>query len=122
MQRYGRGRYRLGRKHKSARTLPALVPPLWIAWMMLAIPIGLVWQPWLWLVAVSVMIYSSVIMTETLRIAKKSPAKSALWIPLVFAGIHLGFGYGFWRELFTTFRSAKPQEGLAVLNRQTLNV
>ncbi len=97
--RYGCGRARLALKHRRSITLPALVPPMWVLWLLFAPLFCLAFPPATWLYLGSVALYLAVVCAASLKLALKQPLKVGIRIPLVFFGIHFGFAYGFWREL-----------------------
>jgi succinoglycan biosynthesis protein ExoA len=95
MARYGRGRIRLLRKHKSTFSIKTLLPALFLAFLGLgsvafvALPILLV--PYLAVVS----LYLSILLGFSIRISLQASQPKFLWLlPLVFMAIHLGAGYG----------------------------
>lgn len=99
MMRYGRGRSRLGRKYPSTITLPSLIPPLLLLWLVLGAflawvhPLAALWY------ATSMLGYSTIIVLESARVSRI--AQVPAWrLPLVFVAIHLGFAWGYWKEWF----------------------
>lgn len=98
MMRYGRGRARLARKHPKTVSAPSLVPPLWLLWLVA----GAVGSLFSILFAVaflaSVAAYGLLVVTESVRVRHAEPGVSLARLPLVFATIHLGFGWGYLRE------------------------
>lgn len=99
MIRYGRGRCRLARVHPGSLTLPALVPAALLVWLVVGgIAAALsVWAAWLF--AATMLVYGLVIGTETLRSISAKFELGYVRVPVVFLTIHLGFGWGFLREL-----------------------
>jgi succinoglycan biosynthesis protein ExoA len=105
LSRYGLGRARLAFKHPSSLTLPALVPPLWLAWivvgavMSLFVPfVGLAWLAGLGL-------YAAVLVAAGLVLGRGEPMRVRVRIPAVFAAVHLGFAWGFWKGVARQLRS-----------------
>jgi len=105
LSRYGLGRAKLARKHPRSLSLPAVVPPLWFAWLIvgglagLFVPsIGLTWLA-------SVALYSSVLLAAALVLGRGEPSGVRIRLPLVFAAIHIGFAWGFWMEVMKQLRS-----------------
>jgi succinoglycan biosynthesis protein ExoA len=97
MARYGRGRARLARKCPATVTMPSLVPPACLVMLMLGGLAGLAWWP-LGLAAIaSLAVYLFVVLAESLRLGRASAPMSRL--PVAFAAIHVGFGWGYLREL-----------------------
>jgi succinoglycan biosynthesis protein ExoA len=107
--RYGSGRARLAAKDRKSLTLPALVPPMWILWLALAPLLCLVYSP-LWIVYGSLLaLYLGAILIGSMLLARGKPRAVAWRIPLVFFGIHLGFAWGFWKEVAKQFRYRRVQ-------------
>ncbi len=97
--RYGSGRARLAAKQFESLTLPALVPPLWVLWLVLA-PILCVVVPEIgWLYLGLLALYATVIGAGSLWLGRNLPLGVRWRVPLVFVGIHFGFAWGFWREV-----------------------
>lgn len=99
LERYGRGRVRLARKHPRMWSLKSMAPAAFVAGWLLGLvaswlhPILLV----IWLGAT--VFYLSVIAVESLRIASQQRFhRASLWLPGVFLAIHLGAGVGVLRE------------------------
>jgi succinoglycan biosynthesis protein ExoA len=97
--RYGCGRAKLAAKHPGSLTLPALVPPLWALWLVLGAVLALVVPFVGWVYLATLALYTIVILGSSLWLARGKPVRVAARIPAVFAGIHLGFAWGFLREL-----------------------
>jgi succinoglycan biosynthesis protein ExoA len=98
MIRYGRGRARLAQKTPSTVTLPSLVPPVWVAWAVIGAGlspfsalIALVW-------AVSVALYLAVVLGESGRLSWHRSGPSFPRLPVIFAAVHVGFAWGYWKE------------------------
>lgn len=97
--RYGCGRAKLAVKHPDSLTLPALVPPLWTVWLVLGGLLALLVPFVGWVYLLTVVLYTSVILGGSLLLARRKPLRVGVRIPAVFVGIHLGFGWGFLREV-----------------------
>lgn len=106
LSRYGLGRARLAFKHPRSLSIPALVPPLWAVWVLLGGLLSLVvpWLGWAW--AASLAIYAAVILAASLMLGRRQPGGVARRIPLVFAAIHFGFAWGFWKGIGRQLRLA----------------
>jgi succinoglycan biosynthesis protein ExoA len=100
MSRYGRGRAKLGRKHWSKITIPSLVPPGLLIWIVFGIVASVLWAPFAVAFVTSLAVYGLLVVVESHRVARAN--RLARWrrLPLVFAAIHLGFGWGYSREWF----------------------
>lgn len=97
--RYGCGRARLAFKHPRSLTVPALVPPLWVLWLVVGPLLGLAYPPLLWVYGGLLALYLLVVTGMSVKLAAGKPPAVGARIPLVFFGIHLGFAWGFWREV-----------------------
>jgi succinoglycan biosynthesis protein ExoA len=105
LSRYGMGRARLAFKHPGSLTPPALVPPLWVLWVVLGAAAG-VFVPYLgWAWAASVALYCAVLCGAAAVLSRGKPRGVGRRIPLVLAGIHLGFAWGFIKEVARQVRS-----------------
>ena len=97
--RYGCGRARLAAKQPKSLTLPALVPPLWVLWLavgpLVCLAVPLMW----WVYGGLLALYAGAILAFSAKLGAKQPLRVAWRIPLVFAGIHFGFAWGFWKEV-----------------------
>jgi succinoglycan biosynthesis protein ExoA len=99
LARYGAGRARLAFKDPRSLTLPALVPPGWVVWLVAGVTLGLVLPPVGWLTAASLALYTAVILAGSAWLGRGLPWRVGVRLPAVFVGIHLGFAYGFLREV-----------------------
>jgi succinoglycan biosynthesis protein ExoA len=97
MYRYGTGRARLGRKHPLSRTIPSLIPPLWLVWLAGTLVAGLLWSPALAAFALCAVAYCALVLGESLRLTG-GRLLPALRLPLIFFALHAGFGWGFLKE------------------------
>ncbi|MDR1271100.1 MAG: glycosyltransferase family 2 protein [Planctomycetaceae bacterium] len=111
MNRYGRGRVKLFRKHRETFSLKSFG----LGFFVLGIILGLLFcwlHPVLLGIYVSVLIfYFSAVLLESLRIAMLNRRFAILFLlPIVFATIHFGFGFGVLREFIS--KGHKGQKGL----------
>jgi GT2 family glycosyltransferase len=103
--RYGGGRAKLACKHPKSLSLPALVPPLWVLWVMFG-PIvsfcslffGIIWLG-------SLALYAGVLLGAAAVLVRGQPPGVAARIPAVFVAIHFGFAWGFWKEVARQVKS-----------------
>jgi succinoglycan biosynthesis protein ExoA len=103
--RYGSGRARLAAKHPRSLTPPAVVPPLWLAWLVVG-PVASLVMPYLgWVYLVSLVLYAAVILAGSAWLARGRSWRVARQIPPVLVGIHTGFGWGFLWEVGRRLRS-----------------
>jgi hypothetical protein len=98
------GRARLAFKSPESLTLPALVPPLWLMWLVLGGLLSLVVPHlgWAWLASIA--LYVAILCGAAVMLGRGQPASVGLRIPPIFAGIHLGFAWGFLREVARQFK------------------
>ncbi len=99
LARYGMGRARLAAKHPHSLSLPALVPPLWVVWLVIGglLSLAVPYLGWLW--AASLAFYLAVLAGASIVLAHGQARGVGLRIPLVFLGIHFGFAWGFLQEV-----------------------
>jgi GT2 family glycosyltransferase len=104
LSRYGGGRAKLACKHPNSLSVPALVPPLWAAWVIAAgIPSVVVpYLGWLWIASVA--LYTTVLLGASVVLGRGKPVAVAARIPVVFVAIHFGFAWGFWKEVVKQMR------------------
>ena len=100
LQRYGRGRVRLLRKHPETLSLACLVPAAFLAGLVIGLPLAMV-NVWLAAIYVGVVtLYLLAVGLGSVLLAWRSRDFRILpWLPLVFMAIHGGAGTGIWREL-----------------------
>jgi succinoglycan biosynthesis protein ExoA len=103
--RYGLGRAKLAFKHPRSLTPAALVPPLWAAWVILGVLLSpfVPYLGWAWLASVG--LYAAVLVAAGLVLGRGKGAGVAVRIPVVFAAIHFGFAWGFWKEVAKQVRA-----------------
>ena len=99
LMRYGQGRARLARKLPATISLPSLVPSLWLVWLVAGSAIGFFLRPVGLAVLASLAVYLLVALAESVRVRRAQREVPLRWLPLVFAAIHLGFGWGYLREV-----------------------
>jgi GT2 family glycosyltransferase len=99
LSRYGLGRARLAFKHPRSLSVPALVPPLWAAWVLLGglLSLGVSALGWVWFA--SLMLYAAALVAAGVVLGRRQPNGIGRRIPLVFTAIHFGFAWGFWKEV-----------------------
>jgi succinoglycan biosynthesis protein ExoA len=101
LQRYGRGRIRLLRKHPETFSVACLVPALFLAGLVVGPALAAV-SGWLAaLYASAIALYLVAIGLGSVMLAwRNGDLRMLPWLPLVFMAIHGGAGTGIWRELF----------------------
>ncbi len=97
--RYGGGRAKLALKHPQSLSVPALVPPLWVLWVIFGTCLVFCsdFFGFLWLGSLA--FYASVLLGASLVLGRGHPPAVAVRIPVVFVAIHFGFAWGFWKEV-----------------------
>jgi GT2 family glycosyltransferase len=105
LSRYGMGRARLAFKHPRSLSLPALVPPSWVVWVIVGALASLIVPHFGWLWLASVGLYAAVLLVAGLMLGRKQGLGVAVRIPAVFVAIHWGFAWGFWKEVARQLRS-----------------
>lgn len=99
MRRYGRGRFRLVRKHPDAFSISQLVPAgLWL-WILVAGVAALSWPLARWLLAASAGLYLGAVLISSLTVSLGRGWRQWLMAPWVYFAVHFGLGAGFWEEL-----------------------
>jgi succinoglycan biosynthesis protein ExoA len=116
MQRYGRGRMRLLRKHPHTFSLPGFIPAAFLAGVV-AGPLLACWSSLLSLLYVGVLgIYAAVLLLASVALCVRQRAFRLLPLfPLVFMTIHAGAGAGVWCELL--FGARRTPENAVVSYR-----
>jgi len=112
LSRYGLGRARLAFKHPRSLSLPALVPPLWVLWVLLGGLLGLFVPEVAVVWAASLGLYSAVLLTAGMVLGRGRPGVSVR-VTCVFAAIHFGFAWGFWKEVVNQLRLRLPKRKAA---------
>lgn len=103
LSRYGMGRARLAFKDPKSLTPPALVPPLFLLWVALGWLPTLAMAEWSLLWLGSILAYMMVLCGAGVALGRKKAWAVARRVPLVFAGIHFGFAWGFLKEVRAAF-------------------
>lgn len=105
LARYGMGRARLAFKHPGSLSVPALVPPLWMLWIVVGGLLSLIvpYLGWVW--AASVGLYLLVLTGAAVVLSRGQPRGVGRRVPLVFVGIHCGFAWGFLKEVARQLRT-----------------
>jgi succinoglycan biosynthesis protein ExoA len=118
MMRYGRGRYRLVRKHPDAISIGQLIPALFILWLIAGV-IGSVFLP-----KVSLLLgfflgtYLATAFIFSVFLASRYGLNHLFISPLVFIAIHFGLGSGFLAEAISGRKkeaSSEPDPSVKVV-------
>jgi succinoglycan biosynthesis protein ExoA len=103
MIRYGRGRYRLIRKHPPAFSAGQVVPPLFVIWFALT-GAGSFYSPYGSLMFLgTLLLYFTVVLGFSAGLAIRYGWRYLIQAPQVYAVIHFGLGAGFLMELVSSF-------------------
>lgn len=97
---YGRGRAEQVRLHPTLRSAPNFAPPLFVIYLLVAPFLGMLgaWPLIVYLVAV--------LLQSVALMPRGGIIKSICAIPLIIL-VHVLYGVGFWRGLFTTLKTGK---------------
>jgi succinoglycan biosynthesis protein ExoA len=100
MMRYGRGRVRFSRKHPGTWSVGALVPTLFVLYVLLG-PLAASFAPKLWFpYFVGMGTYGAVVFSAALAVARRNQdMKLLLGVPVVLTTVHTGAGAGVLAEL-----------------------
>lgn len=99
--RYGRGKAKFVILHPKGATLRQVVPPAMVGWLTVAVVL-LPFQPIIG--AVMIAPYVAVVAAGTASTARSLEPNERKYLPAVFAGIHLGQGFGFYRGIVDVLR------------------
>jgi polysaccharide deacetylase family protein (PEP-CTERM system associated) len=106
MTRYGRGRVRLLRKHPDTFSLPGFVPGAFVAGLLLGPALACLFGALWYAYAGAVALYAAIVLGTSLSLAIREREPSfAGWLPLVFATVHVGAGWGLLLESCLSFRA-----------------
>ena len=105
LSRYGLGRAKLAFKHTHSLSIPALIPPVWVVWVLVGGLISSIVPDLnrIWLASIGV--YVIVLLIAALLLGIRQPRGVGARIPLVFIAIHFGFAWGFWKEVWQQIRT-----------------
>jgi succinoglycan biosynthesis protein ExoA len=112
LARYGRGRVRLGRKHPGTLGWKSLAPAALVLCLAVAALLSPLSDLACWMLALLAGGYALAVFSVSLGLAwKLRPGRAALWLPAVFATIHLAAGVGVLHELFLGRRDMRDPAG-----------
>ncbi|HVS38133.1 MAG TPA: glycosyltransferase family 2 protein [Gemmataceae bacterium] len=116
MTRYGRGRVRLLRKHPDSFSLPGFLPAGFLLGVALG-PLTALCHPLLALTyAGAVGLYVLIVLLTSLALCiRRRDAAMLPWLPLVFASVHAGAGWGVLVEAFAGRKPIEPAPTLAAV-------
>ncbi len=97
--RYGSGRAKLACKHPRSLSVPALVPPLWVLWVIFGSVVAICSKFFAFFWLGSLVLYASVLLGAAAMLGRGQQLGVAARIPAVFVAIHFGFAWGFWKEV-----------------------
>lgn len=100
--RYGRGKAKVAAMYRRSISLRHVAPPLFVAYL-LASALVAVFRPRL--AACALAPYVAFIALATISTARAVRRRDAIYLPLAFVAMHVGWGYGFWRGALDLVRS-----------------
>lgn len=105
---YGRWRREVMRRHPDTVNLRYLAPPTALGLMALGLlaAVGGIWQPWLLAGLALPVGYLGAVLLGSLLTGRGLPARAKLWLPVVYATMHLSWGAGFLGQAVQRSRSA----------------
>jgi glycosyltransferase involved in cell wall biosynthesis len=105
---YGYWRREVMRRHPDTISLRYLAPPTALALMVLGLltAVAGIWQPWLLLGLALPLGYVGAVLLGSLLTMRGLPPRAKLWLPVVYATMHLSWGSGFLRQAVQRSRSA----------------
>ena len=93
---YGFWKVRVLQKHPRQMSLRQFIPPLFVLSLLLGAPLALAWRPYGgWLLGAAAGAYLLANLGAALWSARRSGAQALLYLPPVFAILHLSYGLGF---------------------------
>lgn len=99
MTRYGRGRVRLLRKHPETFSAGGFIPAAWLAGLLAGPVAAFAWRPLWWPYGVAIAVYlAAVLATSIVITGRRGEPRLLGWLPLVFATLHVGSGWGILME------------------------
>jgi glycosyltransferase involved in cell wall biosynthesis len=115
---YGYWKVLVIKKHRGPGSIRHLVPGLFVSAVVLSGVLALFWPPSLWLFASLFAIYALTVLGASLVAARRTEPKLVPVLPIIFACLHFGYGYGFLRGFFdfVMFHNA-PSTGFVRLTR-----
>jgi succinoglycan biosynthesis protein ExoA len=105
-RQYGYWKVRVIQKHKMPASIRHLVPGCFVLSMVVLPLVSFWWLPALWIWLAEVTVYSAVNAVVSSIAAASRGWKLFLLLPMVFASVHFGYGWGFLRGIidFVVFR------------------
>lgn len=110
MLRYGRGRFRLVKKHTDAFSFSQIIPSVFALWIFVGGALSLVLPGFLFLYGCSLAAYASLVLYFAVVLARRNGVRHFLIAPTVYLGIHLGLGFGFLLEACEWMLRATPHD------------
>lgn len=100
LMNYGRGRAEQFRTTPTMGSLPNFVPPAFVAYLILAVPLAFMWR-WALL---PLALYALAILGQTLALLPRGGLIRSLAALPFLVETHICYGLGFWRGLFTRLK------------------
>ncbi len=100
MVRYGRGRVKFSRKHPGTWGLGALIPALFVLYVILGVGLAAAVPSLALAYGLGLAVYAAAVATSSAAVVvKKQEPLLLIWLPVVFIIIHMGAGVGLLAEL-----------------------
>ena len=100
LSRYGYGRYRFISKHPDAISIGQMIPPGFVAWLIVTSTLAF-FVPWArYLIFATLAVYFAAIIGFSITLASRHGAKFLWSGVLIYPTIHFGLGLGFWKGVF----------------------
>jgi succinoglycan biosynthesis protein ExoA len=113
LQRYGKGRFRLIRKHASAFSIAQIVPPGLVIYLAgFAASFAFLPEPWQWAAAMPLVLYLALVLGFSLSLVPRHGPKMLVYGPALYFTVHGALGWGFLTGLaeFLSGRAPRPAD------------
>ncbi|MBZ0307784.1 MAG: hypothetical protein K8I82_17080, partial [Anaerolineae bacterium] len=98
--RYGRSKIKTLRKHPESLRLRQAMAPLFVAGLVIGLPVIVLFPLLGWLYFGVIIVYGMLGLIFAARVATSSRESITIWrVMLTFVIMHMAWGIGFWREL-----------------------
>lgn len=115
MIRYGRGRFRLSRKHSDAFSVAQAVPAALLLWVLIGAVFAAFFHPFAIAYLFSLVLYGGAVFASSVSVGLRHRWREALWAPLIYLTIHFGLGAGFLMEAIKSPRHAQDRKSQPVV-------
>ncbi len=108
MKRYGVGRFRFWRKHRTGLSSGSLFPALFVAGPPAMVLLSLISPLFLYLLAGAAGLYIALNLASSIYVASRSGWQYFRVLPFIYFTIHWSLGWGFLSEMIDTLRGKRP--------------